>query len=386
VGDLILWLVIGIRFLIPLAIPRFPLPAIVLALVVDAPDQSVFAAFDAEPANYQGYDKALDVFYLNVAYISTIRNWTDGVAFRVGQFLWYYRLAGVVAFELSDARALLVLFPNTFEYFFIAYEAVRVRWEPSRLSRRQTIGAAVGLWVAVKLPQETWIHVWELDVTDVLGERPWLVPLLLGVLAAATAALWGWRDRLPAADWPAAFDVDAHPTTVVGELADPPSSARALINHPLVEKTLLVALVSIVFAQILPGVQATQLAVAVAVVVAVNSAVSQWLIRRGTQWANAIAEFSAMAVVNAGIVSVYALLRRIDGVPNVINLAFFIGLLTLIVTLYDRYRYLRLPEGRPAVILPADAANRRHWVGNAQRRARERPATGQGPESSPSPP
>ena len=127
-------LVVASRFLVPLAIPKFPLPAIVVALVLDAADQTIFAAFDTEPDNYQVYDKALDVYYLAIAYASTLRNWTDGVAFRVGQFLWYYRLIGVVAFELSEVRALLIIFPNTFEYFFIAYEFVRVRWESSRLS------------------------------------------------------------------------------------------------------------------------------------------------------------------------------------------------------------------------------------------------------------
>jgi hypothetical protein len=37
---------------------------------------------------------------------------------------------GVVLFELSQLRVLLLLFANTFEYFFAFYEGVRLRWDP----------------------------------------------------------------------------------------------------------------------------------------------------------------------------------------------------------------------------------------------------------------
>ena len=77
---------------------------------------------------YQGYDKALDIYYLAIAYLSTMQNWTNLYAFGMSRFLWYYRLVGVLLFEFTQIRAMLLLFPNTFEYFFIAYEAVRTRW------------------------------------------------------------------------------------------------------------------------------------------------------------------------------------------------------------------------------------------------------------------
>ena len=60
----------------PLFIPRFPLPAILAALVLDGVDQSIFQTFGYDPPGYQGYDKAMDVFYLSIAYLSTLRNWT----------------------------------------------------------------------------------------------------------------------------------------------------------------------------------------------------------------------------------------------------------------------------------------------------------------------
>ena len=107
--------VVGFRFGIPLLIPRFPLPAILACLVLDAADQTIFQRYtDLNLDGYQGYDKALDIFYLAIAYLSTIRNWFDPVAFGAARFLWYYRLVGVVLFELTETRALLIIFPEHF--------------------------------------------------------------------------------------------------------------------------------------------------------------------------------------------------------------------------------------------------------------------------------
>ena len=45
-----------------------------------------------------------------------------------------------------------MIFPNTFEYFFIFYEAVRLRWDPKRMSKTVVIGAAAFIWIFIKLP------------------------------------------------------------------------------------------------------------------------------------------------------------------------------------------------------------------------------------------
>ena len=43
-AELVFWAVVLSRLLVPLLIPRFPLPAIVACLVIDAVDQTVFQA------------------------------------------------------------------------------------------------------------------------------------------------------------------------------------------------------------------------------------------------------------------------------------------------------------------------------------------------------
>ncbi len=162
-------LVVALRFLLPLLIPFYPLPAIIACLLLDGVDQTIFQVFTHLPLDgYQSYDKALDIYYLTVAYISTFRNWMNAAAFQISRFLLYYRLVGVVLFELTQLRALLLIFPNTFEYFFIWYEAVRLFWDPRPLSARAVLIAAAAIWIVIKLPQEYWIHIAQLDATDVL--------------------------------------------------------------------------------------------------------------------------------------------------------------------------------------------------------------------------
>ena len=79
--------VLTARLLVPLAIPRFPLPAVLTALILDGVDQTIFQSFGFDPPGYQGYDKAMDVYYLAIAYLSTMRNWSSRPAVKVSPFL-----------------------------------------------------------------------------------------------------------------------------------------------------------------------------------------------------------------------------------------------------------------------------------------------------------
>jgi hypothetical protein len=353
--QLIFLTVLALRFFVPLAIPRYPLPAIITALILDGIDQTIFQTFtNLDLTGYQSYDKALDIYYLTIAYLTTIRNWTNLAAFEVSRFLFYYRLVGVVLFEYTQQRWLLVLFPNTFEYFFIFYEAVRLRWDPDRMSRRLVIGAAAAIWIVIKLPQEYWIHVAQLDVTDTLRAYPVLIPIL--IVAIALILIVGWwvvTRRLPPADHQPDLVVDpVLPEPAASAAAAPAGSFRSLFDRALLEKIILVSLVSIIFAQILPGVEASalQLGLGVAYLIIANTAVSEWLARRGVGWRSVAREFFAMAVVNAGLVVVAALLLPGgDGALNVGATLFFLLLLTLLVTLYDRFRpyYLARTDNTP---------------------------------------
>ena len=230
-AELVFWAVVLSRLFVPLLIPRFPLPAILACLIIDGVDQSIFqtVAPDADLTSYQSYDKALDIYYLVIAYITTQRNWTNQPAVYIARFLIFYRLAGVVLFEITGVRELLIIFPNTFEYFFIFYEAVRLFWDPRRMSAKVLVGATAFIWIFIKLPQEWWLHVAQLDMTDFIKEdifgvtadtawidtfaaKPWVVVIaIIVVVLLIAAAYWVMKNKLPPRDRPLTIDANAEP-------------------------------------------------------------------------------------------------------------------------------------------------------------------------------
>lgn len=332
-------IVVLLRFLVPLLIPRFPLPATIACLVIDAADQTIFQAFTDNPLpGYQTYDKALDVYYLAIAYVSTMRNWTDPVACGVARFLYLFRLVGVTAFELLGWRWLLLVFPNTFEYFFIAYEAVRTKWDPRRLAGVTVVSVAAFVWLVIKLPQEWWIHIARLDVTEFIGDHPVAWAVLAAAAAVAIALFLRYRDRIPAPDWPFSVDVDRHLETAATS-----AERRRLLSPDLWEKIALLSMLSIIFAQILPNIRSgpVGITIGVATLVISNALVTEWLRRRGRTWSTAASQFGAMLVINGGLVVLDGLLGGRDADRPAGNTLFFVLLLSLLIALYDRYSATR---------------------------------------------
>ncbi len=372
--------VILARLLLPLAIFRYPLPAILACLILDAADQSIFQAVapDADLSGYQSYDKALDVYYLTLAYLSTLRNWTNRFAVSVVRFLLYYRLIGVVLFESTGERWFLFLFPNTFEYVFIFYEAVRVRWDPTRMSRRLMLGATAFIWIVIKLPQEWWIHIAQLDTTDLVQERifgvpagtswvdtfaarPWvLVVAAVVMVALAILVWWLFANVLPAPDRRPTFSADAEdgrevrPTKLM-EVRQ--QLATSLFDRQLTEKLVLVSLVSVIFAQML-GVEASPVAfvLGLAVVITANAALTDLLTRRGRRWTTAIGQFTLVLLMNVAIYGALVGGAALFGITlSLDRAAFFLLLMSLLVALYDRYRPEELARFAPDHDLVGDA-------------------------------
>jgi len=349
-GDLIIFLiVVGLRLIVPLFIPRFPLPAIIAAMLLDAADQTIFQKWTTidTGASYQSYDKALDIYYLTIAYLSTMRNWGNLTAFEAGRFLLYYRLIGVLIYEFTHERWVLFIFPNTFEYFFIFYEAIRLRWNPKRMSPKVVWGAVAFIWIFIKLPQEYWIHIAQNDVTDTLKEHPGLIPVIAVVVVALIAAgYWIVKHKCPPADWSPSFTdpMKREGTDVNYNNAERRLFAGRGFDRALVEKVILVSLICVIFGQILPNsnVGDVTLAIGVAAVIIGNMFVSELLRKRDVQWKNLMRQFIAMFLVNAAIAGGIILFfsRDNDGGASVNrgNLAFFLFLITILVVLFDAFR------------------------------------------------
>jgi hypothetical protein len=337
---LVFWVVVAGRLLLPLLIPYFPLPAILACLVLDAVDQTLYQTFtDLDLTGYQGYDKALDIYYLTIAYLSTLRNWTNRDAFQVAWFLFYYRLAGVVLFELLHWRALLLVFPNTFEYFFIVYEAIRLRWDPTRLSRRNVVLLAAAIWVCIKLPQEYWIHIAKLDMTDMISAHPWIG--VLGAVILVTLVVVVRRrvvPGLPQADYTLRIPADPLPAEIDDsrKLDAWIAQHRRVFDRTTLEKAVLVGFVCVIFAQILPDVDSTtaQILVGTAILIVIDSLLGLWTARR-SRVRSLLTSFLWLALANGAVVFLGQALSG-DEVP-LGNTLFFVSLLTLIVTLYDHF-------------------------------------------------
>jgi hypothetical protein len=313
---IILWTVIAARFLIPLLIPRFPLPGVLAALVLDAADQTIFQTWTSLPLdNYQNYDKALDIYYLTIAYIATIRNWSNEFGFHLGQFLFYYRLVGAL------------------------------------------LGLASAIWVFIKVPQEYWIHIAQRDVTDTVAElvvraagtgwetviRLWPLWLALAVLVAALAVRWALR-RLPPPDGPGSLDADRGRADFSPQQREHARAvwSREIFDRDLLEKVVLLSLISIIFGQILPGVATGPwvFGTAIAVFVVINTVTSHWLSRRGMDFSSLVRQFVVTLAVNSALALLYLWVGGLlGGTTSAVDAAFFTLLISLLITLFDRYQH-----------------------------------------------
>ncbi len=351
-SDIAVFLVVlALRFVIPLFIPRFPLPAIILALVLDAADQTIFQQYtNLNLDGYQNYDKALDIFYLTIAFLAVYRTWSNPAAINVARFLWYYRLLGVWLFELFQQRWLLFVFPNTFEYFFIAYVAIATQWDPRRLTTRAVIGLAAFIWIVIKLPQEWWIHIAQNDFTDfmketvfgvdgtdswgtAIGNRPAVtIALVVAIALLGVAVAWGLR-RAPNHDW--SFRVDVDKPLPLLDIADRPQPPL-WIAPPFAEKLLLVGLIAAIYSSVLNvDVPMIRIIIGTSLIIAASVAVSEWLSHRGVEWSSIALQWIVLAAVNSVLIGTYSALLGSD--VNRSLILFFGLLLTMIIVLYDRF-------------------------------------------------
>jgi hypothetical protein len=146
-------------FRVATAVPvlRWPLAGGLLAIGGDLADLLVRDLLGlGASVEYQVLDKLLDQVYLAFFLVVALR-W-DGVERRVAVVLYLYRLAGAILFMVTDERAVLFLFPNVFEPWFIVVAALHhlpepFRWTPARIT------AALAALTGLKLAQEWALHV-----------------------------------------------------------------------------------------------------------------------------------------------------------------------------------------------------------------------------------
>ncbi len=110
-----------LRLLIPLTIFRWPILGIFASMYFDLQDFNYLTIrTEQDMVNYQTWDKFMDIYYLTIAFITTLR-WKEILAKKLSIFLYSYRALGVLILFFFHERFLLVIFPNLFENFFLFY-------------------------------------------------------------------------------------------------------------------------------------------------------------------------------------------------------------------------------------------------------------------------
>ncbi len=139
-----------------LPVLRWPLAGGILAILVDLSDLLLINVLDLGGVpDYQRLDKLLDLVYMTTFLVVALR-WT-GPDRWVSVVLFAWRMLGFAAFELSGERALLLVFPNVFEPWFLLVALLHHRWDPVPWTRPSLVVTLGGL-LAVKEVQEWALH------------------------------------------------------------------------------------------------------------------------------------------------------------------------------------------------------------------------------------
>jgi hypothetical protein len=160
-------IVIALRIVVPLMILKRPLAGGIVAMLLDALDVVIVEWFGdgGMGSHYHSIDKVLDLYYLGLeAWVA--HSWIERIPRLTAIGLFIYRVIGVIVFELTDSRAVLFIFPNLFEHWFLFY-LIRNRFFPGlKLDTwKQTITWLVILYIP-KLGQEYLLHVAEAQPWD----------------------------------------------------------------------------------------------------------------------------------------------------------------------------------------------------------------------------
>jgi hypothetical protein len=142
---------------------RWPFWGGIAAVVCDLFDLllfNLFATFGGWPGfdGYQAFDKWADQVYLAAFLVVALRDFEPGPRL-VAVALWLFRLVGFAAFEAGLApREALILFPNLFEFWFLAV-AFTMRYRPGFAWTPRRSAVALAALLGGKLVQEWALHV-----------------------------------------------------------------------------------------------------------------------------------------------------------------------------------------------------------------------------------
>jgi len=155
VAQITLVVVILIRLLVPLSMLRFPLFGAFLSILADISDVLLFEYFGKALGDtyYHSFDKIFDLYSLTIALYVSLQ-FKDKLAKKILTALYLWRLAGVALFTVfaylgEIIRPIMVLAPNIFEYYFIAYLIILKFDKKFKLNKK----SAIILFIVIGIPK-----------------------------------------------------------------------------------------------------------------------------------------------------------------------------------------------------------------------------------------
>ena len=146
----------GVRVVGSLPVLWWPFAGGILAVLVDFSDLFMMNLLDLGGVrDYQTFDKWVDQVYM-VAFLVVALRWR-GVPRTVAVALFAYRIVGVVVFEFTASRGVLLFFPNVFEFWFL-FVAAALRFKPDYIITWRRAALWLVLLLALKEFQEYALH------------------------------------------------------------------------------------------------------------------------------------------------------------------------------------------------------------------------------------
>jgi hypothetical protein len=168
-----------VRLLGALPVLRWPFYGGLFAIAVDQSDLFMMNLIElGGVTDYQTFDKYLDQAYL-LTFLIVAQRWEPAPRL-IATGLYVYRFVGFIAFEFTQERAVLLFFPNLFEFWFLFVAGLNQFHLGGRLKGAPLAGVLVSL-LALKLFQEYAIHY-----------ARWLDSF---TAVEAVTAVWRWLTR-----------------------------------------------------------------------------------------------------------------------------------------------------------------------------------------------
>jgi hypothetical protein len=144
------------RIIASLTVLRWAFAGGLIAVGADLTDKVLINLIDIGfMRHYQVWDKVIDQVYM-LAFLLVAWSW-GGLARNVSVALFIFRIPGVVLFELTKVREVLLIFPNVFEFWFV-FMAGLYHYRPGYELSRQRAALIVGFLTIPKLFQEWFLH------------------------------------------------------------------------------------------------------------------------------------------------------------------------------------------------------------------------------------